>query len=153
MKLLKLLIVNCRRALRHKLACVLYLRESNYISQAVCTAKEHRKPVKTYTKTAVRRCGILVCVNKEAELFFDLLIGKTEKSEHSLLKLRVCDTNRTTAKLDAIEYKVISLRSYLALVGIKILKALLHRHRERMVHSKPAFRLIVPLEERELGNP
>ena len=101
----------------------------------------------------MRRCGILVCVNKEAELFFNLLIGKTKKSEHSLLKLRVGYTDRTTAKLNAVKNQVVSLCSYLALVGVKVFKALFHRHREWVVHSKPAFRLIVPLKERELGNP
>ena len=99
------------------------------------------------------RSTVLICVNEEAELRIDLFLGETEKLKHSLLQLVIGDTDRTTGQLNAVEYKVVSLCTYLFLVGLEVFKTLVHRHGEGVVHSQPFAAFLVVLEEGEFCDP
>ena len=101
----------------------------------------------------MRRRAVLVRLNKEAELRFDLLVGELERAEHSLLQLGVCDSHRAARKLHAVEREVVRLRDDLRGVGVEVLYAVLLGHGERVVHGYPLAAFLVLLKEREVYYP
>ena len=58
-----------------------------------CESVSNMESVKTDTHTAVGRRTELECIKKIAEFLLCLFVGKTEKLEHSVLKLGVCNTD------------------------------------------------------------
>ena len=101
----------------------------------------------------MRRRSVLVRLYQEAELCLYLLVGKTQRAEHVLLKLAVGYSHRAGKKLYAVHYKVIALCPHVRGVGVKVFKAFVQRHGERVVHRVPASGLLVILKERELDYP
>ena len=101
----------------------------------------------------MRRCTVLVGVYQEAELGVDLLLGQTQRLKHLLLQLVVGDADGTAQQLDAVDHHVVRLGTNRTRVAVDIGQALLQRHGKGVMHGKPALALLVPLKERELGDP
>ena len=73
-KILKSLGVGVRGTLRHKLACVLHLREGNNVTESFKSEHLHNESVKAESDTAVGRCTVLEGVGEIAELFLCFLV-------------------------------------------------------------------------------
>ena len=58
----KLLSVNVCRCVRHRLACILYLREGDNITERRSLEHLHNKPVKANAHAAVRRSAVSECI-------------------------------------------------------------------------------------------
>ncbi len=69
------------------------------------------------------------------------------------LQLGLVDPEGAARDLDPVDDQVVSDRPCGARVGVEQRQALVVRARERMVHRLPAFLLLVPLEQREIGHP
>ena len=145
--------INRSRALAHQFACILNLRECNYIPQAFCLQHNHCQTIQTNAQTTVRRCTVVVSFYQEAKLCFDFFIGQAQSLEHLLLQFIVCDTNRTRGQFCSIQNQVKCLCNDLFRIGVQIRQAFIHWHGERMVHRNPCFGFVIPFKERELCDP
>ena len=101
----------------------------------------------------MRRRTVLVRLHQEPELRLYFLVRKSQRAEHVLLKLAVGYSHGAGAKLDSVHYKVVALCTDVCGVGVQVVKALVERHCEGVMHRIPAARLLVVFKERELHYP
>ena len=95
----------------------------------------------------------MVRLYQEAELGFDFLVGQSQCLEHLFLQLVIGDTNGTGGQFCAVQHQVKCLCSDTCRIAVQIGQALVHGHGERVVHCVPVLGVLVPFEERELGDP
>jgi hypothetical protein len=101
-KILKLLRIYRCRSFHHKTGRVFYLREGNYVTDAVCTYHKHNDTVEAVCETSVRRYSVLERVKQEAELLSCSLFCEAKNFEHLLLDIILVDTDGSAAELGTV---------------------------------------------------
>ena len=105
----------------------------------------------------MRGCSVLEGVDEEAELALCFLVSDSDDLEHTFLILWIIDTNAAAAEFSTVEHKVVGVGAYLKdvfrLVGVVVLQMLRLGCGEGMMQGVPLVLLVVPLEEREVGEP
>lgn len=99
------------------------------------------------------RCSILESIHQEAKLRLGALGRESEHLKHLLLQLRVVDTERTAAHLDAVADEVVGLGAHLLRMLVQEREIVGVGHGEGMVGGHEALLLVAPLEEREIDDP
>ena len=109
MQLIQLSLGNRGRCVAHHTGCLLGLRECNYIPDRLGTQEQHYKPVQTQCQASVRRCTQLKGIQQEAELLPSLLQRNSQNLKNLLLKLRIVDSDTSTASLVSVEYNIVGI--------------------------------------------
>ena len=118
----KLEVVNLCGTACHRLACILNLRVSNNVSQAITAEHLHYETVKSDAHSAVRRCAVLERIEQVPKALLRILIREAQCAEHTRLYLSGVDTDGTAAQLTAVQDDVIRLCAYLARIGFQNLQ-------------------------------
>ena len=68
LQLVKLLLVEHRRSVKHNVASAVVLREGDAVADRIETSHNRNKAVEAECKACVRRCSVLEGIDKESEL-------------------------------------------------------------------------------------
>src|SRR5690606_41404467 len=79
---------------------------------------------------------------------YTTLFRSPQHAENPVLQLEIVNTNRAAAQLVAVEHDVIALRAHAARIALELIKILIMRHRERVMHERPAARILVPVDRK-----
>lgn len=90
---------------------------------------------------------------RKPKLRLGALGRESEHLKHLLLQLRVVDTERTAAHLDAVADEVVGLGAHLLGMLVQEREIVGVGHGEGMVGGHEALLLVAPLEEREIDDP
>src|SRR3712207_5763955 len=101
----------------------------------------------------MRRRTILKRIHKEAKLSLGTLLSKAQHLEHTLLQIRVMNSQRTTTNFYSIANKVIGFGAYLLRMRIQQRQILHIRQGKRMMGSHQTILLLAPFKEWEIDNP
>ncbi len=99
------------------------------------------------------RTTIGECVEQEAKLITRLFIADAQNTEYRRLHFRPVNTDRTTARLGAVEHHVVSARQGRAGIGFELFNIVHCRGSERVMQGRPAITFFVPLEHRKINHP
>lgn len=78
---------------------------------------------------------------------------KPQYAEHFLLELRVENTDRASADLNAVHDEIVGIGTDATRIGVHQREVLALGRRERMVHRIVTLRLVIPFEQREIDDP
>ena len=99
------------------------------------------------------RGAVLESVRQETELLLGLFGREAQYAEHFLLELRVENTDRASADLNAVHDEIVGIGTDATRIGVHQREVLALGRRERMVHRIVTLRLVVPFEQREIDDP
>ena len=99
------------------------------------------------------RGAVLESVRQETELLLGLFGREAQYAEHFLLELRVENTDRASADLNAVHDEIVGIGTDATRVGVHQREVLALGRRERMVHRIVTLRLVIPFEQREIDDP
>ncbi len=101
----------------------------------------------------MRRCTVFEGLNQEAEFFVTFLFGKTEHLEHLSLQILIVNSDRTAAKLYAVQYDVICIGFDSKRICVEQVYLIQLRAGKRVVHSLEGVVFLVFFEHREVHDP
>src|SRR2546425_11635503 len=73
--------------------------------------------------------------------------------ENGFLQIRLVDTDRAAAKLDAIDHDIVMLSTHLFGIALQKRDVLSHRSSERMMAGVPAILLFIETEQGKIDDP
>ena len=108
-ELVELGLVDLGRSVDHHVTALVVLREGDEVTDGLLAGEQCADTVETKCQTSVRRSTVLEGVDDESELIFSLLRTDAQNLEHSLLNLRIMDSDGTATEFCAVQHEVVGI--------------------------------------------
>ena len=153
MQFTQLLLVYHVGGFAHHVVGVLGLGERNYVADGGTFCHQHDHAVQAEGQSSVGRRAVFKGLHHEAELFLSFFVRKANGFKNGVLHVAAVDTDGAASQFHAVQHHVIGFSVYLARIGLQHGQVFVAGGRKGMVHSYPAFFILVPLEHGEPGHP
>src|SRR6266542_1105943 len=142
-----------RRSAGQRFRAARRLRERDHLADVLLPRQERDEALEAERKASVWGRSHPQHLEKEAEALLGLLVRDPHRAEDPLLQLRVVDPDRARSELPPAPDEVVRLSHRPPRIRLDQLLVAGPDARERVVAERPALTVLVPLEDREIGDP
>src|SRR6266540_1341555 len=142
-----------RRSAGQRFRAARRLRERDHLADVLLPRQERDEALEAERKASVWGRSHPQHLEKEAEALLGLLVRDPHRAEDPFLQLRVVDPDRARSELPPAQDEVVRLAHRPPRIRLDQLLVAGPDARERVVAERPALTVLVPLEDREIGDP
>src|ERR1700678_2641935 len=152
-QVVQLIRAHCRRRLGHQILRRRRLREGNHLADGFFAGQQHYHAVESQSDAPVRWRAVSKRIEKKPEPLACLFFAQPQRLEHTRLHILAMNSYAPGTQFDAVEHKVVALRTALPWRGFQLVEIFLDDPGEGGLRAHPPLVALAPFKEREAGNP